>query len=278
MMPEPRQPTAVMMDMPSAAAHTVIHNTTMPPKEESTKAPFPDMGLGLSGDVVDLTSNEKPPTASPLVPAGATKPPVAAHNTPPVKQSPQALPLAKANAVPPPQPTAQKAAPPAQMTPAGQAAQDNSLEAMLALPVTGGAATADMTGGEFTNMEFSLAPAADGPSQNAPPAPMQDFDLSTFTAQDGGVDLLSLDNLPGGSGQANPVASTTTAAPEKPAETTAVAETNMDSMYDLGNGENMDMDLTLDASAVNDSNFDDLFFDDTTDADLGQFDNAFFGL
>lgn len=283
MMPEPRQPAAVMMDMPSAAAHTV-----MPPKEEITKAPFPDMGMGLSADVVDLTGSDKPPTTSPLMSAGTSNLSAGARAAHPVNQPAQVPPPAKVNAVPPsqgpPQPTAtgpsaQKAVAPPQPTPAAQAAQDSSLDAMLALPATGGAATADMTGGEFTNMEFSLAPAPEAPSQNAPPAPMQDFDLSSFTTQDGGVDMLSLDTLHGGSNPANPPTTATTAAPEKPAETTTAGDSNMDSMYDLGgNGESMDLDLSLDdTSGVNDSTFDDLFFDNT-DADMEQFDNAYFGL
>ncbi|KAI0128808.1 hypothetical protein BJ170DRAFT_347071 [Xylariales sp. AK1849] len=296
MMAEPRRPAAVMMDMPSSAAHTINTNANFQPKEETKRAPFPDMGMGLSADVVDLTAGDKPATASPRVSAGNLKPGAGARTTPPVKQSPKPTPQAKVTPVPPPQippqptaigPSAPRAAAPPQPPPAVQAAQDSSMDAMLSLPSTGGAATADMTGGgelNFTNMEFSLAPSSDGPSQNAPPAPMQDFDLSSFT-QDGGNEMLSMDNFhnAGGNSTNAAPADAATATPAKGPENTAAAGTsqNVDSIYDLGNigsGNDMDLDLSLGGNAgVNDSTFDDLFFD-TNDSDMGQFDNAYFGL
>ena len=166
MMDEPRRPAAVMMDMPSAAAHTVNSNAIFTePQDEIKRQPFPDMGMGLSGDVVDLTSNEKPPTASPQVTADAAKPGTEAgagtgpHASPSIKQSPQpASATTRITPVPapqvPPQPTAlgssaQKAPTPNQQPPAAQAAQDSTLDATLTLPPTSGAATADMTGGSI---------------------------------------------------------------------------------------------------------------------------------
>ncbi|KAK7908551.1 hypothetical protein PG985_015854 [Apiospora marii] len=231
MMEDIKQPAAVMLEMPSTAAHTVVPNMGFEIKEETQRvAPFPDMGMGLAADVVDLTSggDAKPPaaatTVSPHVPPAAIKAggggmgPVRA--SPSIKQSPKPTPpMAKATpAAAPPPAAAAKAVP----TPATQA-PDNSMDAMMSIPVassgptTGGAAMADMTGGElnFTNMEFTLAATpGDGSSQNAPPAPMapmQDFDLSSFATGapngGGGNDLLSLDNFGTSAGPPPPDAS-----------------------------------------------------------------------
>ncbi|KAK6077812.1 hypothetical protein SCUP515_04650 [Seiridium cupressi] len=294
MAPEPQQPTAVMMDMPSAAAHTVSSNIHFQPvKEESKRAPFPDMGMGLTGDAVDLSSTTKPPAPSPRSSTGVIKSGAGSSATPPIKQSPKPTPSMKATPIPTPQPavqpaaigpTAQKATPPQPQPPATQISQDSSLDAMLALPPTGGAATADMTGGElnFTNMEFTLAPPSDGQSQNAPPAPMQDFDLSSFTAQDGGADLLSMDDMNGANITTNPpLAEAPGTTPGKAADNTTSAN-NLDSIYDLnnidGNVDHMDLDLSLGGGGeINDSTFNDLFYEDN-DAGMGQFDEAYFGL
>lgn len=235
MMEDVKQPAAVMLEMPSTAAHTVVPNMGFEIKEETKRvAPFPDMGMGLAADVVDLTSggDVKPPvaapTASPHVPPAAIKAggsgggmgPVRA--SPSIKQSPKPTPpMAKATPAAAPS-AATKAVP----TPATQApaAPDNSMDTMMTTPTassgptTGGAAMADMTGGElnFTNMEFTLAATpGDGSSQNAPPAPMapmQDFDLSSFATGasngGGGNDLLSLDNFGTSTGPPPPDANT----------------------------------------------------------------------
>lgn len=286
-----------MMEMPSTFAHTMSLTPGFPPpKEETKRAPFPDMGMGLSGDVVvDLTAGDKKPTASPRVTAGTLKPVASGVSTPPIKQSPKLAPPAKVTPVPLPQippqlsavaPPAQRATTPQQPPQAVQVPQDNSMESMINLAPTGGAPAADMTGGElnFTNMEFTLAPSSDGPSQNAPPAPMQDFDISSFTAQDGGNDLLPMDDFTNAGSDAVNTAAPVPAAPAKAPENFAATGTNVDSMYDLGNigsgggVDNMDLDLDLGGdSGANDNTFDDLFFD-TNDADMGQFDNAYFGL
>jgi hypothetical protein len=162
---------------------------------------------------------------------------------------------------------------------------DNSLEYLPSLPPIGGAPAADMTGGElnFTNMEFTLAPPSDGPSQNAPPAPMQDFDINSFTVQDPGNDMLSMDNF---TNAANDLMSVVPAPTQiKAAGDAAAAEINVDSIYDLGNigggggVDNMDLDLDLgDGGGANDNSFDDLFYDANVGDDMGQFDNAYFGL
>lgn len=292
MAPEPQQPTALMMDMPSAAAHTVNTNINFQPAREETKrAPFPDMGMGLSADVPDLSSEMKPPTASPRPASASGKRGSVTHATPPIKQSPKITQMSKITPVPPPQiplpsPAAQKAVVSPPQPAATQAAQDSSLDAMLALPSTGGAATADMGGGElnFTNMEFTLAPPSDGQSQNAPPAPMQEFDMSAFTTQDSGMDQTAVDKNSNTNGSSANVASTNTvgATPAKPVENASQSGTQ-DSMYDLsnignGSGDQMDLDLSLGGGGqVQDSTFDDLFFEDA-DGGMGQFDDAFFGL
>lgn len=151
---------------------------------------------------------------------------------------------------------------------------------------------ADMTGGEFnfTNMEFSLAPATEPPSQNAPPAPMADFDLSSFSApQDSGNNLLSLDNFGTGAGTTNGQASgaaddtvngtsggnSTSTQPS--ADPNPSASDNVDSLFDMGGGDSMDLDLNLDdAGGMGESNFDDLFI--PNDTDMGEFDETYFNL
>ena len=169
------------------------------------------------------------------------------------------------------------------------------MDAMLSLPTTeaaGGAAMADMTGGElnFTNMEFSLAPATEPPSQNAPPAPMADFDLSSFSGpQDSGNDLLSLDNFGTGAGTtngqttgatdgtANGTTANNTGPTQPPADANPSTSDNVDSLFDMGGGDNMDLDLNLDdAGGMGESNFDDLFI--ANDTDMGEFDETYFNL
>jgi hypothetical protein len=294
MEPEPQQPAAVMMDMPSAAAHTVSTQMNFQPlKEESKRAPFPDMGMGLSGDVEELSSTTKAAMPSPRPHSSTTAKPLSgARASPPLKQSPQPVFSAKATPAPTPHapqpsaigPTSQNTSMPLQQPLVAQSAQDISPDAMMGLSSTDVAATADMTGGElnFTNMEFTLAPPTDGQPQNAPPAPMQEFDMSSFTTQDAGPDLLSTDVNAVGS-LANPTAADATGAtPGKVAEITA-STSNQDSMYDLsnldtGNIDQMDLDLTLgEGGEANDSTFNDLFYEDT-EGDMGQFNEAFFGL
>ncbi|KAK8041839.1 hypothetical protein PG993_006362 [Apiospora rasikravindrae] len=328
MMEDVKQPAAVMLEMPSTAAHTVNPNMGFEIKEETKRvAPFPDMGMGLAADVVDLTSggDVKPPmpTVSPHVPPAAMKAAgpmgAGARASPSIKQSPKPTPpMGKATPVPPPSAAGAKAAPATQQqppapAPAPQAAPDHSMDTM---PTTGGAAMADMTSGElnFTNMEFTLAPTpGDGPSQNAPPAPMQDFDLSSFansTPQNGGGggggnDLLVLDNFGSAAGPPPPEANNagavapapaapqntappaTAPAPAQPTTTiggdnnAADSSANIDSLFDLDSagGDNMDLDLNLgDGSGMGgmgENSFNDLFM---PDGDMDQFDDQYFQL
>ncbi|KAI3343823.1 hypothetical protein F4824DRAFT_441376 [Ustulina deusta] len=295
--PQPVAPPAPMMELPSSAAHSRNLNTTaaaaasyLPSKETKTVAPFPDMGMGMSSDVVDLTVAEKKP--SPRVQAGSVKP--VARSAPPtnVKPSPKPVhkptPPAKVTPVPPPQiprlqamqssnastqPKSQPApqppkpaqpAQPVQQAPAAKTVQDSAMDSTLGLPSTGAnAGIGTGTGnGElnFTHMEFSLAPPPSEP-QGAPPAPMPEFDLATFAPQSG-----------------NNNATTSNTAGNNPTQPPN-ASSNMDDLFDLGDtnggGDNM---FDLGGGEVNDSTFDDLMFFGNNDSDMAQFDDAYFGI
>jgi hypothetical protein len=303
---EAKQPAAVMMDTPSAAAHTFTAHASFQPKEESTRvAPFPDMGMSLNitDNSVGLGATDKPPTASAQVTAGGMKPETGTHATPPVKPSPKPKSPQKAAIVPsaivPPARNAQeekeppkpKTNPPQEPPVVVQAAKDSSQDSKPGVPTTtstgGNAATADMAGGEFetfTNMEFSLAPSSSEPLQNAPTAQMQDFGDMVFTAQDESVPPLEHftngDNASGTAPAGNEAPAATTTHPDQPEHLDAPAM-NVDEMFDLDNltsDVNMDLDLDLgDSGAMNDSAFDDMFYEGGN-KDMGQFDDAFFGL
>jgi hypothetical protein len=120
-----------MMEFPSAAAHSHALNAVMYPtsKETKTVAPFPDMGMGMPSNVVDLTikeekhpsikeerhlsiKEEKHPTIkeekpSPRVQAGTIKSGTrAAPSTnakPSPRPTPKPTPPTKVTPVPPPQ-------------------------------------------------------------------------------------------------------------------------------------------------------------------------------
>lgn len=303
---------APVMDIPSSAAHTTNPPPFVPATENKPVAPFPDMG---TGDVVDLTLGDKKP--SPRVPPGSIKAsgkpspalrneikpsPKTAH-----KQTPKAMPPAKVTPVPPPQiprlhppqsiAGSQAAQPQPQSAPqrkqsasqsisrapAAQLGQGTSLGSTLSLPSGGKPGDANAAGGElnFTDMQFTLAPSANE-SQNAPPAPMPEFDLTTFAPQDGNNDLLSMGNFSADGANANAsgangASNTTRSQAQKEAEK---PDANLDDLFNLDNGsggDNMDLDLDLGTGGATDSNFDELF-SYTNDADMGQFDNAYFGL
>ncbi|RYP58239.1 hypothetical protein DL770_010471 [Monosporascus sp. CRB-9-2] len=312
--PQPAAAQAPVMDLPSAAAHTPNPPPFVPNAESKPVAPFPDMG---TGDVVDLTGGDKKP--SPRVAPGALR--QSAQSSPSLKKSevkpspkatprtaPKATPPTKVTPVPPPQiprppqpaaggPTgpAQPAQPGLQRkqsashlvprSPAPQAAQGASTRPSAGKPAGANAAP---SGGElnFTDMQFTLAPSANE-SQNAPPAPMPEFDLTTFAPQDGNNDLLSMENSTanGANGNGNVTAArangTNNTAPSQAAKEATKPEGNLDDLFNLdngsGGGDNMDLDLDLGTGGASDNNFDELF-SYTNDADMGQFDNAYFGL
>ncbi|KAI0400886.1 hypothetical protein F4802DRAFT_583315 [Xylaria palmicola] len=296
--PQLMAPPAPMMELPSAAAHSRSLNhaaaIAVPPpfppnKEIKTVAPFPDMGVSMSPDVVDLTSGEK--TASPRVQAGSVKP--VARPAPPanVKPSPKPThkptPPTKVTPVPPPQiprlqapqpsnastqakpqpgpqpPKVHQATQPIQV-PAAQAVQDNGMGAMIDLSSTGvGDGAIPTTGGgelNFTDMEFSLAPPP-GEPQGAPPAPMSEFDLATFAPQGGNANVA--------------IGNTAGANPMQPSN----AGSNMDDLFNLddtnGAGDNI---FDLGGGEVNDSTFEDMMFFGNNDSDMAQFDDAYFGI
>ncbi|KAI1366982.1 hypothetical protein F5Y08DRAFT_299626 [Xylaria arbuscula] len=303
--PQPAAPPAPMMELPSAAAHSRSLNTAVIPavatthpagKEIKTVAPFPDMGTGMTSDVVDLTASEKKP--SPRVQAGTVKAVARSGPSTNVKPSPKPghkpIPPPKVTPVPPPQiprlqsmqsssassqsksqPAPQRAKTPtpvqppqppqpAQPAPAAKTVQDNALDSTLSLPVPGASdGTGAGTGGgelNFTHMEFSLAPPPSEP-QGAPPAPMPEFDLATFAPQGS-----SNNNAPTNNATNN------TAQPSN-------VNSNMDDLFDLGDmngsGDNM---FDLGGGETNDSTFDDLMFFGNNDKDMAQFDDAYFGI
>ncbi|KAK8139251.1 hypothetical protein PG984_002631 [Apiospora sp. TS-2023a] len=314
------QPAVVMLqvEMPSTAAHTVHPNMGgFEVKHEETKrvAPFPDMGMGLAADVVDLTAggDVKPPVAattpSPHVPTAAIKAgsmgPVRA--SPSIKQSPKPTPP-MTKAMPAASAAAHSTVPKAVPAPATQAPDNNSMDTMMSIPT----AAASSSG--------PTATPGDGSSQNAPAAPMapmQDFDLSSFgTATQnggGGNDLLSLDNFgtssgppppnanagAGGAGNNNNITVPQHTAPSAPAQPPTNASitgggvgpaaggmdvdssANIDSLFDLDSagGDNMDLDLNLgDAGGMGgmgENSFDELFM---PDGDMNQFDDQYFQL
>ncbi|KAI8628683.1 hypothetical protein F5Y19DRAFT_436791 [Xylariaceae sp. FL1651] len=288
--PQPAAPPAPMMELPSAAAHSHSLNVPTYPanKETKTVAPFPDMGMGISTEVVDLTAGEKKP--SPRVQSGSIKPVVRA--TPPTsvkpspKPTPKPMPPTKVTPVPPPQiprlqayqssnvstqPKPQPAAQisktaqptqPSQVAPAAKTAQDNPLDNMLGPPPIG-VGDSNVTGGgngelNFTDMEFQLGPPP-SESQGAPPAPMPEFDLATFAPPSGNNNTAA-----GDTADNNP---------------TEPQNSNMDDLFNLGdaNGGSDNM-FDLGGGEVNDSTFDDMMFFGNNDSDMTQFDDAYFGL
>ncbi|KAK6949965.1 hypothetical protein Daesc_008288 [Daldinia eschscholtzii] len=312
--PQPVAPPAPMMELPSSAAHTMSAPAAFAPKQESKPAaPFPDMGVGMSTDVVDLTSGDKKP--SPRVPPGAIRPPVRA--TPPmknneVKPSPKQppkpspklaqppkvtpVPLPQIPRLQPPQPPvigpgataqSQSGAPngqpnrPVQITPAAQAGQDATLNAMLMPGNVGGGDTNAAGGGNtlgFTDMQFSLAPS-NTEASGAPPAPMPEFDLTTFAPQEGGNNV-SLDSSKHGNTNTGPAAGTgqnNITVPQQQPKEEDKTDTNLDDLFNLDNTNGgTDNMFDLGGGGVNDSTFDDMFFDNNNDTDLAHFDEEYF--
>ncbi|KAI0005719.1 hypothetical protein F4779DRAFT_44374 [Xylariaceae sp. FL0662B] len=298
--PQPVAPPAPMMELPSSAAHTMSTPSFAPKREGKTVAPFPDMGMGMSADVVDLTSSDK--KASPRVPASAIKPPVRPNPTikndmkPSPKQVSKPMPKStpsKVTPVPVPQiprlqpsqpstvgPTAashpQPAVPPSQPIKPAQTSQDSSLGPILSLSATNaGGDTIAATGGNglnFTDMQFSLAPP-NNDTQGAPPAPMSEFDLTSFTAPRGNNEAQANDNLaPGKNGVAAATATQASKQEDKP-------DNNLDDLFNLGDSnDGTDAMFDLGGGSVNDSTFDDMMYFDNKDSDMGQFDEAYFGL
>ncbi|KAF2968504.1 hypothetical protein GQX73_g5109 [Xylaria multiplex] len=302
--PQPAAPPAPMMELPSSAAHSRSLNATATyssSKEMKTVAPFPDMGMGMSTDVVDLTIGEKKP--SPRVQVGTVK--SAARSGPPtnVKPSPKPMhkpmPPAKVTPVPPPQiprlqamqssnastqlkpqpvPQPQKTAQapqpaqpahPAQPTqPVQQAAavkttQDSAMDGMLGVPSTG---TSDgiITGTGNGELNFTDMEFSLAP----PPAESQGAPPAPMPE----FDLATFAPQSGNSNAAT--GNTTVNNPTQPPNTSS----NMDDLFNLGDtnggGDNM---FDLGGGEVNDSTFDDLFFGNN-DSDMAQFDDAYFGL
>ncbi|KAI1143614.1 hypothetical protein F5Y05DRAFT_1541 [Hypoxylon sp. FL0543] len=303
--PQPVAPPAPMMELPSSAAHTMSTPAFAPKQEPKTAAPFPDMGLGMSTDVVDLTSGEKKP--SPRVPPGAIRPPARAspqtknEMKPSPKQTfkptPKPTPPPKVTPVPVPQiPRPQGQQPPrpaslgpgapaqsqlagpnaqanrhAQTTPAAQAAQDASLNAML-MPANVSGGETNAAGGNnglnFTDMQFA---PSNTEVPGAPPAPMPEFDLATFAPQDSGNDMTSLEAKPNNatSGQNNATA------PQQPPKEDKT-DTNLDDLFSLDDSNNGTDNMFDLGGSMNDNSFEDMMYFDNNDNDMAQFDENYF--
>ncbi|KAI1822949.1 hypothetical protein F4861DRAFT_512513 [Xylaria intraflava] len=315
--PQSAAPAAPMMELPSAAAHshnlnfpatTAVPNTATaviypPGNGTRTGAPFPDMGMGMSTDVVDLTFGEKKP--SPRLQPGsvksATRPVPSANIVKPLSKSiPKSMPPAKVTPVPPPQiPRAFQALntssqPKSQLSPQLQNAVQTAQSArqampakaiqvkavgdMLDLPPTGaGNVTSTVTGNgkrSFADMTSSLS-SAPAETTGAPPAPMPEFDLATFAPQPG------ITNVPKG----NMVRRKIT----QPSN----ASSNMDEIFNLGDaGKSTDSMFDLGGGEANDSTFDDMMFFGSNNGnngnssssntnnhpEMGQFNEAYFHL
>ncbi|OTA95731.1 hypothetical protein M434DRAFT_393593 [Hypoxylon sp. CO27-5] len=301
--PQPAAPPAPMMELPSSAAHTASAPAFAPKQEPKTAAPFPDMGMGMSADVVDLTSSDK--KQSPRVPSGVIRPP--ARASPQVKNemkpspkqtfkpTPKPTPPAKVTPVPVPQIPRPQGHQPSSMGPgaaaqpqsatssaqasrqaqaksAAQAAQGVNLNAMPMPTNAPGGETNAAAGGSglnFTDMQFA-PPNTEAPG--APPAPMPEFDLATFAPQDSGNDMMSLDTKPNiaTSGQNN------ASAPQQPQKEEEKPDTNLDDLFSLDDS-NIGTDNMFDlGGSVNDSTFEDMMYFDNNDNDMAQFDENYF--
>ncbi|KAI0145735.1 hypothetical protein F4776DRAFT_607735 [Hypoxylon sp. NC0597] len=300
--PQPAAPPAPMMELPSSAAHTSSAPAFAVKQEPKTAAPFPDMGMGMSADVVDLTSSEKKP--SPRVPPGVIRPPARAspqvkHEMKPspkqtFKPTPKPTPPTKVTPVPVPQiPRPQGHQPSSvgpgavaqpqsvgsnaqtarqtQAKPAAQAAQDVNPNAMSMPTNASGGETNAAAGGSglnFTDMQFA---PSNTEAPGAPPAPMPEFDLATFAPQDSSNDMMSLDTKPNivASGQNNATA------PQQPPKEEEKPDTNLDDLFSLDDS-NIGTDNMFDlGGSVNDSTFDDMMYFNN-DNDMAQFDENYF--
>jgi hypothetical protein len=297
-----------MMELPSAAAHShTLNAAPYPPgMEAKTMAPFPDMGMGISGDISDVSGGGKKP--SPRVQHGSVKAVPRAAPSGGLKPSPKPAPKptpAKVTPVPPPQipqiprqafqassapnqpkPQTQTAVPPPkppqpilppQQAPAARMAPDNAPGTMTVPPSGAGADGTMNAGGNneltFTDMEFSLVPPPAEP-QGAPPAPMSEFDLSGFVADSGNNKPAAPSNM---NNTSNPVGN-------NPAETqnngqTQAMNMNMDDLFNLGDANGGgDTMFDLGGGEVNDSTFEDMLYFGNNDSDMAPFDDAYLGL
>ncbi|KXJ97206.1 hypothetical protein Micbo1qcDRAFT_199928 [Microdochium bolleyi] len=271
---EQAAPAAIMgapiLDLPSAAAHTMNPPPFVPGHESAPVAPFPDMGLDMSSDIVDLTSNDINPLQ------GIPKAPMQSSVEPPpaVKAGTGKSPSATATSKAPDAVSQALGVPPEPKQSTALEGDESSTTQMLDFSNNGtsGVRAVAAEAPEFTNMQFSLDTSTTG-MQNAPPAPMPAFDLSGFTNNGAPSDFSTETSFESMPNDMNMSISTETA---KDGQNEAK---NIDNVFDLdGTADNMDLDLDLETDTVNDSTFDDLFLDTGDSSGMGQFDNAFFGL
>jgi hypothetical protein len=156
---------------------------------------------------------------------------------------------------------------------------------------------AEPSGMNFTNMEFTLAPATNEASGQASSSKEPFFDLTTFAPADGGDELLNLNNLlpdqpsasngnnnnnqPSISAAAHSISIPNANAPVKVEDQKFDANLNTEFFgNDSGAADGMDFDFSLGGSG--DDTFDDLMNNRDSNFELmdagGDFDSAFFGL
>ncbi|KAI1268345.1 hypothetical protein F5Y18DRAFT_225878 [Xylariaceae sp. FL1019] len=299
-----KAPMAPMLDLPSAAAHTLKGPSYAENMEPKTAAPFPDMGMGMSMSAdIDLSAPVKH-NPSPRIQAGSVKP-VASRATPPIKTEakpspkpapqPKPTPPAKVTPIPPPQiprlpPTQQatnmtsanqpkvlpasqppKTGPsvrPPQNTQIIKTVPENPLDSTPGPPPPNPGAGPGTGNGNgeltFTDMEFSLAPPPNEPQGGAPPAPMPEFDLANFVPPPGpsGVPTATLETNNNDIAMGN---------------TQNASKSNVDDLFNLGNGANDNM-FDLGGGEADNSTFDDMMYFGNDNSDMAQFDDAYFGL
>lgn len=244
-------------------------------------APFPNMDLEPSAPVPQMMAEAKMEIQSPQP---TTKVDPTVPRGPVQNEAPNHLSVAKTRS-----PNLTKASPAAKVeSPASvaskttmqqgptSASQDTGLDfgsGGLSLGQLPGSSNPELN---FTDMHFSLAPAP-ADSQNATQQSESVFDLDAFLAGET-MPSAPADNSGGGgtAGQAQvapmDIPMPTVEASKEPAK---VDDTNLDDLFDL-NGTSMDMGL--DGEGVDGTtNFDEMFFE-AGDTEMGEFDNAYFGL
>lgn len=253
-----------MLDASPATGTTQPPAGTGPSTGTETKAvaPFPNMGFDLT------MSPEVPPAQIPAQEAAAT----GQMNPSPQPAAAQAAALGRPASAPPKKETPNPAAGTSPKSPIS-AATAPSLTAPLTLPATATPAPAtaptipdpEMA---FTDMAFSLAPAANDAQGQSQAAPEPEMDLGSLGAADMPENLLDLDSFDTGAGGATGVGATgpmdvTGAEGDHQGDSTnidAEIETILNSGGEAGT-DRMDMDYELEGIGLDNNNsFNELFF------------------
>ncbi|KAI0166131.1 hypothetical protein GGR57DRAFT_445489 [Xylariaceae sp. FL1272] len=303
-----KAPTAPMLELPSAAAHTLKGPSYAEKVEPKTAAPFPDMGMGMSMSMsadIDLSAPVKN-NPSPRIQAGSVRP-VASRATPPIKTeakpSPKPAPLpkptppTKVTPIPPPQiprlsatqqatnttsPNQQKALPasqppktappvrPPQNAQIIKAAPENPLDSTLGPPLpTLGEGAGTGDGNGNGELSFTDMEFSLAPPPNEPQGGAPPAPMPEF-------DLANFVPPPGPSEV--PTASLDTNSNDVAMSSTQVrSNPNIDDLFNLGNGATDNM-FDLGGGEADNSTFDDMMYFGNDNSDMAQFDDAYFGL